>query len=194
MARQPSARRLPRSSAEGPRRSGSAATTWCSRRSTLSSARRRPAGVPVFSSVPGCAARGTLFDLGADYVRVGQSIGRLAGRVLVGRVARGHAHSLRGPARVLDQPRRARGRMRGEWSIPPEIDAKADVVVENGKPVRRHRLEELATPAAAPSRPSRTWKIGSGSLQRYEQHRRSTGRIPAGSQGGRPERRPGLHD
>ena len=42
------------------------------------------AGVPVFTSIPGCAARGALFDLGADYYRVGESIGRLAGRVLDG--------------------------------------------------------------------------------------------------------------
>ncbi len=44
----------------------------------------RAAGVPVFTSVPGCAAQGALFDLGADYHRVGESIGRLAARVLGG--------------------------------------------------------------------------------------------------------------
>ena len=44
----------------------------------------RAAGVPVFTSIPGCAERGALFDLGADYYRVGESVGLLAGRVLDG--------------------------------------------------------------------------------------------------------------
>jgi putative tryptophan/tyrosine transport system substrate-binding protein len=44
----------------------------------------RSAGIPVFSNIPGCGARGTLFDLGADYYQVGGKVGELAGRVLGG--------------------------------------------------------------------------------------------------------------
>ena len=74
----------------------------------------RSAGIPVFSNIPGCGARGTLFDLGADYYQVGGKVGELAGRVLGGRAAGVVAHPLRGSRRVLDQPGRARadqGRM-----------------------------------------------------------------------------------
>ena len=62
--------------------------------------------VPVFSSVPGCAA-GYLVRSGRRLCSRGP-VDRAAGRArALGRVARGYAHSLRGPARVLDQPRRA---------------------------------------------------------------------------------------
>ena len=44
----------------------------------------RAAGVPVFSNIPGCAARGVLFDLGADYYQVGGKVGQLASAVLGG--------------------------------------------------------------------------------------------------------------
>ena len=44
----------------------------------------RSAGIPVFSNIPGCGARGALFDLGADYYQVGGTVGELAGKVLSG--------------------------------------------------------------------------------------------------------------
>src|SRR5262249_56044918 len=44
----------------------------------------RTAGVPVFSNIPGSAAKGCLFDLGADYYQVGGKVGQLASRVLGG--------------------------------------------------------------------------------------------------------------
>ena len=108
MARRPSGKRSPRSSVAGPRRSGSGATTRVLTSLDAVIGPARAAGVPVFTSIPGSAARGALFDLGADYHRVGESVGRLAARVLGRRVARGHADPLRGPARVLDQPGCAR--------------------------------------------------------------------------------------
>jgi ABC-type uncharacterized transport system substrate-binding protein len=119
----------------------------------------RAARVPVFTSIPGCAARGALFDLGADYYRVGESVGRLAGRVLDG-------------ASPADMPilyevppefwinRLALEALSGDWSFPPEIDAKADVVVEKGGPVRRHPRALVAAKAPEAKRPSHTWKIG----------------------------------
>jgi ABC-type uncharacterized transport system substrate-binding protein len=48
----------------------------------------------------------------------------------------------------------------GGWSFPPEIDAKADVVVEKAGTVRRHPREQTAARGPEASRPSRTWKIG----------------------------------
>ena len=49
----------------------------------LSAARR--AQIPVFTSLPPNVSRGTLFDLGADYVDVGRQVGQLAADVLDGK-------------------------------------------------------------------------------------------------------------
>lgn len=45
----------------------------------------RRAKIPVFTTLPPKVLRGTLFDLGANYVEVGRSVGRLAADVLDGK-------------------------------------------------------------------------------------------------------------
>jgi ABC-type uncharacterized transport system substrate-binding protein len=119
----------------------------------------RAAGVPVFTSIPGSAARGALFDLGADYHRVGQSVGRLAGRVLGGESPADMSILYEVPPEFWIN-RLAIQAQTGAWSFPPEIEARADVVVENQGPVRRHPREEVAARAPQAPRPSRTWKVG----------------------------------
>jgi ABC-type uncharacterized transport system substrate-binding protein len=118
----------------------------------------RAAGVPVFTSIPGCAAGGTLFDLGADYHRVGRSIGRLAGRVLGGESPADMPILYEVPPELWIN-RTALAALKGAWSFPPDVDARADVVVEKGGPVRRHPREEAAKPAPGAPGPSRTWRI-----------------------------------
>jgi len=49
----------------------------------LNAARR--ARIPVFTSLPPGVSRGTLFDLGSDYVEVGRTVGRLVADVLDGK-------------------------------------------------------------------------------------------------------------
>jgi ABC-type uncharacterized transport system substrate-binding protein len=49
----------------------------------LSAARRAP--IPVFTSLPPSIRRGTLFDLGSDYMEVGRTVGQLAADVLDGK-------------------------------------------------------------------------------------------------------------
>ncbi len=49
----------------------------------LSASRR--AQIPVFTSLPPSVRRGTLFDLGSDYVEVGRTVGQLAADVLDGK-------------------------------------------------------------------------------------------------------------
>jgi ABC-type uncharacterized transport system substrate-binding protein len=119
----------------------------------------RAGGVPVFTSVPGSAARGAVFDLGADYFRVGQSIGRLAGRVLGGESPADMPIEYEVPPEFWIN-RVALETLSGGWSFPPEVDAQADVVVERKGPVRRHPREEVARRAPGESRTSRTWTIG----------------------------------
>jgi ABC-type uncharacterized transport system substrate-binding protein len=118
----------------------------------------RAAGVPVFTSIPGCAARGALFDLGADYYRVGESVGRLAGRVLDGASPADMPILYEVPPELWIN-RLALAAQTSGWSLPHEIDAKVDVVVEKQGPVRRHAREEVAAPAPAARRPSRTWRV-----------------------------------
>lgn len=43
------------------------------------------AGIPVFTVTPPMIDKGSLFDIGADYFRVGLEAGRLAGEILAGR-------------------------------------------------------------------------------------------------------------
>jgi ABC-type uncharacterized transport system substrate-binding protein len=118
----------------------------------------RAAGVPVFTSIPGCAARGALFDLGADYHRVGRSIGRLAGRGLGGESPALMPILYEVPPELwINRP--ALESLSGSWSFPPDIDAKADVVVEKGGPIRRHPREEVAARAPGAPGPSRTWRV-----------------------------------
>jgi ABC-type uncharacterized transport system substrate-binding protein len=119
----------------------------------------RAAGVPVFTSVPGCAGQGALFDLGADYHRVGESIGRLAARVLGGQSPADMPILYEVPPEFWIN-RLALQAQTGGWSFPPEIVAQADVVVDEGGPVRRHPREDVAARAPAVSGSSRTWRIG----------------------------------
>src|SRR5205809_635930 len=49
----------------------------------LNAARR--AQIPVFTSLPPSVRRGTLFDLGSDYMEVGRTVGQLAADVLDGK-------------------------------------------------------------------------------------------------------------
>ncbi len=44
----------------------------------------RDTRIPVFTCIPGNAAKGTLFDLGANYFEVGRKVGQLAATVLEG--------------------------------------------------------------------------------------------------------------
>jgi ABC-type uncharacterized transport system substrate-binding protein len=117
------------------------------------------AGVPVFTCAPGCAAQGAVFDLGADYYRVGESVGRLAARVLDGESPADIAIEYEVPPELWIN-RAALAGVKGGWSLPPQVDAAADVVVEKGGPVRRHPHQDVAALAAKRRRPSRTWKVG----------------------------------
>src|SRR5262249_30748245 len=82
----------------------------------------RAGGVPVFTSLPGCAARGAVFDRGADYHRVGESVGRLAGRVLGGESPADMPIRYEVPPEFWIN-RLALAAPAGGWSVPPEVDA-----------------------------------------------------------------------
>ncbi len=137
-----------------------------------------------------CAGR--LFDLGADYYRVGESIGQLAGRVLGGESPADMPILYEVPPEFWINRLALDAQTEG-WSFPPEIDAKADVVVEKAGPVRRHPREQVVARGRA-RRPSRTWKVGLAAYTRVDHPGGGDRGVPARSQRGRPRRGPRLYD
>ena len=120
----------------------------------------RAAGVPVFTSVPGCAARGALFDLGADYHRVGESIGRLAGRVLDGESPADMPILYEVPPEFWINRVCARGRWAEVGRFPPRSTPRPTSWSRRaGRSGATRARSQLARPPGA-SRPSRTWKVG----------------------------------
>jgi ABC-type uncharacterized transport system substrate-binding protein len=118
----------------------------------------RAAGVPVFTSIPGSSARGALFDFGADYHRVGVSVGQMAGRVLGGESPADIPIRYEIPPEFWVNRLALETQKRG-WSLSHEIDAEVDVMVERTGPVRRHPRAEPSARATTENRPSRTWRI-----------------------------------
>lgn len=121
----------------------------------------RASGVPVFSVIPGCAAKGVLFDLGADYYQVGGKVGQLASSVLGGESPAAMPILYEVPPEFWIN-RVALDAFKDSWSVPADLEAKADVVVEAKGPVRRRPQVQPAAVAVAakPAAPARRWKIG----------------------------------
>ena len=153
----------------------------------------RAAGVPVFTSIPGVRRAGALFDLGADYHRVGESIGRLAGRVLDGESPADMPILYEVPPEFWIN-RLVLKSLGGDWSFPSEIDAKADVVVEKRGPVRRHPRAEVASAGVRSAKAVAHLEDRPGSVQRVAAPGRGDRGLAAGSQRGRPRRGARLHD
>jgi len=103
------------------------------------------ARIPIFSNVSGHAAKGALFDFGANYFQVGYAVGQLAGDVLLGQrvIAQTPVTDLM-PGRVgLNEKTRAA--LRDTWTFNPSQYERAGYVVEADGKVR-----EIKPPATAP--------------------------------------------
>ena len=77
------------------------------------------------------------------------AIGRLAGRVLGGESPGDVPIQYEVPSEFWINRLALDRQLRG-WSIPSEIEAKIDVVIEKGAPVRRHPREEVAARPEGP--------------------------------------------
>ena len=107
----------------------------------LAAAKR--AGVAVFTSLPGYAEKGALFDLGADYIGIGRVQGELAADVLDGHDPATIPVENLMPVR-LHLNRLATDGLRSSWQIPKEVMARADVLFDaSGRHVKQ------ASPPAA---------------------------------------------
>ena len=89
----------------------------------------RDAHIPICTCMPGNAAKGALFDLGANYYEVGRSTGKMAARVISGESVATMPVELGIPPKLLINPLALAG-LGDEWSISKQIVAKADGVVD----------------------------------------------------------------
>lgn len=88
----------------------------------------RNAGIPTFSLSPGNVRKGTVFDLGADFVTVGMEAGDLAADVLGGRAAKDIPTENRVPERLnLNLVELARY---PRWRLPEGVLDEAKVVID----------------------------------------------------------------
>lgn len=89
----------------------------------------RKGRIPVFTSMPGGVERGALFDLGADYHEVGRLAGELAAQILHGTDPASIAVKNVMPVSLWVNPA-VTGRLRDNWSWPPEVLRTAHVAGE----------------------------------------------------------------
>ncbi len=114
----------------------------------------RSGGIPVFTSIPGSAQKGTLFDVGASYHEVGRLAGALAARIL-----NGADPATIGVTNVMPQTTAinltALQGLHDAWRFPPAVLEAADTIIDE-KGVHQRAA---ATPVAVAQAPARRWKI-----------------------------------
>jgi len=96
----------------------------------------RRARIPVFTSIPGNTARGSMFDLGADFDELGREIGHLAAEVLAGAdPAKIPVRNLLTERLVLNEA--AAAGLKDPWRFPPEIRSRAAQAAAAGRPLAK---------------------------------------------------------
>lgn len=107
----------------------------------------RKAGIPVFTSIPGNAQQGALFDLGANYHAVGRLAGVLAGKILHGTdPATVPIQNVMPQTLVLNTA--ALTGLTDPWRVPDDVLRSATLV------------GEAAPPALPSAPPNRVFKMG----------------------------------
>jgi putative tryptophan/tyrosine transport system substrate-binding protein len=89
----------------------------------------RKAHIPVFTLVPGQPDRGTLFDDGADFYRVGMQVGDLAARVLRGADPKKMPIKNVVPQYLVVNELALKG-LKDPWHIPDDVRTKAGILVD----------------------------------------------------------------
>ncbi|HEU5352344.1 MAG TPA: ABC transporter substrate-binding protein [Terracidiphilus sp.] len=89
----------------------------------------RIARVPVFTSIPSSGVSGALFELGANYEAIGRVAGNLAADVLDGRDPAGIPVENVVPVTLKINELALKG-LREKWTVPPDVVARANVVVD----------------------------------------------------------------
>jgi ABC-type uncharacterized transport system substrate-binding protein len=119
----------------------------------------RDAHIPVFTVIPGTAAKGALFDLGANYFEVGRLLGLLAGRVLKGDSPATIPVERVVPPKLFINALSLKG-LRDPWKIPPDLMSSADTVIDEQGTREKHPKPTASAPAAKAAKPlAKTWRI-----------------------------------
>jgi putative ABC transport system substrate-binding protein len=107
--------------------------------------------IPVFTIIPPNIRKGTLFDLGANYVEVGHDVGVLAGQVLAGADIAKTPVSNHVPETLSINLNALKG-LRGNWHVSPELLARADRWIDDAGEHRKGGA--LVAPAASAVAPA----------------------------------------
>jgi ABC-type uncharacterized transport system substrate-binding protein len=89
----------------------------------------RIARIPVFTSIPGSGTTGTLFDLGANYEAIGRVAGNVAADVLDGRNPASIPVDNVVPVTLKINKLALKG-LREKWTVPADVIARANVIVD----------------------------------------------------------------
>jgi ABC-type uncharacterized transport system substrate-binding protein len=117
----------------------------------------RRAHIPVFSLIPGKPDRGTLFDAGADFYRVGLQVGELAARVLHGADPSKIPIENVVPEYLVVNELALKG-LKDPWHVTPVLRARAAILVDETGIHNRMASEPDEASLHAP--PGKHFKIG----------------------------------
>lgn len=91
-------------------------------------ANAKKAHIPVFTVIPPNAAKGALFDLGADYHEVGRLVGVMAGKILNGEDPAAMPVENVLPETLVINPAALEG-LKDPWSVPTEVLKSANRII-----------------------------------------------------------------
>ena len=117
----------------------------------------RKAHIPVFSLTPDRPDRGTLFDAGADFYRVGLQVGEMAAQVLRGADPQKIPIENVVPQYLVVNAVALKG-LKDPWHVPDALRAQADVLVDEAGIHNRMASETAEASLHAPA--GRNFKIG----------------------------------
>ena len=118
------------------------------------------ARIPTFTCMPGSAAKGALFDVGANYHEVGRTVGHVAARVLNGESIAQIPVEIAIPPKLFVN-KLALKDLSGEWAFPADVVSRADALIDE---TGRHDKQPLTSSAGASSSPnakplSKLWEL-----------------------------------
>lgn len=118
------------------------------------------AGIPVFSVIPPNVEKGTLFDLGANYFKVGRHAGRLAGEILAGRDP-ATVEIVNYLPEMLYINEQALAAVAGKgWSLPKSVRDRAQKIInEKGEMTDGPAVQEETEPTPAARPRSKPWNL-----------------------------------
>ena len=119
----------------------------------------RDAHIPVFTVIPGTAAKGALFDLGANYFEVGRLLGLLAGKDLKGESPAKLPVERVVPPKLFINTLALQG-LRDPWKIPLDLLNSADTVIDEQGTREKHPQPTKKATAPKTAKPlAKTWRI-----------------------------------